>query len=295
MFAIASSRILICVPLIAIGNSAIIGAISVSQAEELSVAIPLPSYLDADGFKCVWSDEFDKDGKPNPDKWGFEHGLVRNKEDQFYQSENARVESGNLVIEGRRELKPLPPNQRRWGRTQAEYTSACLITREKFEWQYGLLEVRAKIQTKPGLWPAIWTLGSARGWPGCGEVDLMEYYDHSILANAVVAGANRLQNWDSTKLPMNKIGGADWDQSFHVWQMLWDKDRINLYLDGELLNEIDVEEMKNATSDGAHPFREPHFLLLNLAIGGTRGGDPSKTEFPSQYLIDYVRVFQQQN
>ena len=268
---------------------------SVSVAEEPSAAVPAPSYLDLDDYQLVWSDEFHKAGKPDPGKWGYEHGLVRNKEFQFYQSENARVESGNLVIEGRRETKTLTPDQRRWGRNQAEYTSACLITRGKFEWQYGLLEVRAKIQTKLGLWPAIWTLGSARGWPGCGEVDLMEYYDHSILANAVVAGANRSQNWDSLKLPMKKFGEEDWDQSFHVWQMLWDKNRINLYLDGELLNKIDVEAMKNATTDGAHPFREPHFLLLNLAIGGTQGGDPSKTEFPSQYLIDYVRVFQQQD
>ncbi len=279
----------------AIVHALLMICLTASLSEDSSAQTnPAPSFLDLEDYELIWADEFEQPGKPDATKWIFEQGLVRNKEFQYYQPQNAFVESGNLVIEGRRETVSLAPGQKRWGRTQADYTSACLKTYGKFHWQYGLLEVKAKIVTKPGLWPAIWTLGSARNWPSCGEVDLMEYYEHSLLANAVVAGPKWTQNWDAVKLPMSEFGEADWDQSFHIWQMLWDEKQIQLFVDGRLLNEIDVEEMVNGSKDGAYPFREPHYILLNLAIGGTKGGDPSETEFPSQYLIDYVRVFQQQ-
>lgn len=257
---------------------------------------PAPS----EGYELVWSDEFATDGAPDPANWVYEHGFVRNEEAQWYQPENAFCENGYLVIEGRRERKPNPryrPGGRDWKtrRPAAEYTSACLKTVGLHSWQYGRFEVRAKIQAKAGLWPAIWFLGEKGPWPECGEIDLMEYYRDQLLANACWGSPKaHAPVWDSSKTPMSEIGGPDWDDSFHVWRMDWDRDWIRLYVDDRLLNEIDVNRAVNESGRGAvtHPFRQPHYLLLNLAISGTEGGDPSATVFPSRYEIDYVRVYQ---
>lgn len=255
-----------------------------------------------EGYKLVWSDEFNIDGRPDPNNWTYEHGFVRNGEFQWYQPENAFCENGRLVIEGRREKVPNPqyePESRDWkqNRKEADYTSACVKTKGLREWTYGRFEIRAKIQTQPGLWPAIWTLGRQRRWPACGEIDIMEYYDHSILANACWAadlsetGGGQQSKWDTVKKPLSEFNDPDWDSKVHIWQMDWDQDAVKLFLDGELLNTIEIEQSIDPQT-GITPLREPHYILLNLAIGGNYGGDPSHTKFPTRYEIDYVRVYQ---
>lgn len=254
----------------------------------------------AEGYELVWADEFEVDGTPNPKNWVFEQGFVRNKELQWYQPQNAFVENGRLIIEGRRERKPNPnyePGSDNWKKKREfiEYTSSCVKTKGLHSWQYGRFEVKAKIQTKAGLWPAIWFLGVEGQWPSNGEIDLMEYYQGKILAN-VAWGTKRQWNakWDATKTPMSKFNDPDWDSKFHIWRMDWDKDSIKLYLDGKLLNETDLTKAVNPTTKWGpkEPFQQPHYILLNLAIGGNAGGDPSKTEFPTRYEIEYVRVYQ---
>ncbi len=258
----------------------------------------------AEGYALVWSDEFNTDGPPDPNNWTHEQGFMRNQELQWYQLDNAFCENGWLIIEGRRENLSNPqydPESRRWQRSreQAEYTSACLKTVGLQEWLYGRFEIRARIDTRPGLWPAIWTLGSARGWPGCGEIDIMEYYDDSILANACWVGGQSERRrgqravWDGAKKPISEFNDPAWGSKIHVWRMDWDENAIQLFVDDTLLNTIEIEKTINERS-GITPFREPHYLLLNLAIGGDRGGDPSQTTFPSRYEIDYVRVYQKQ-
>ncbi|MEM6331261.1 MAG: glycoside hydrolase family 16 protein, partial [Planctomycetota bacterium] len=178
----------------------------------------------AAAWRLVWADEFDISGPPDPEKWGYERGFVRNRELQWYQPENARCEDGCLVIEGRRERKRV--TVRRRGKQQpavAEYTSASVTTRGKFTWLYGRLEVRAKIVARDGLWPAIWTLGERGPWPGKGEVDVMEFYDGKILANAAWRGPERRVQWDAVKTPITELGDA-WDNDFHTWRMDWDRD-----------------------------------------------------------------------
>jgi beta-glucanase (GH16 family) len=252
-----------------------------------------------DGYKLVWADEFNQDGPPDPRNWTFERGFVRNEELQWYQSENARCEGGNLVIEARRERVENPrhdPQARDWKRQRefAEYTSACLITRDRHEWKYGRFEMRGRIDTRPGLWPAWWTLGSARGWPGGGEIDIMEYYDGELLANVAWLGRRRwTARWDESRRPIQEFGDPEWTQKFHVWRMDWNADSIELRVDGQLLNSTDLKETVNGDREAANPFHEPHYMLLNLAIGGTRGGDPSGTEFPARFEVDYVRVYQE--
>lgn len=281
----------IAVGLIMTAFVALIGACSrdMSTAEKSDEEI-------IDGYVLVWSDEFNEDGRPNPENWTYENGFVRNEELQWYQPDNARCEGGLLIIEGRREQVANPryrEGSRSWRRNRqyAEYTSACLKTPGLHEWKYGRIMVRAKIDARPGLWPAIWTLGSARGWPGCGEVDIMEYYRGMILANACWQGPNRTSKWDDTRTPIEEFGPG-WTKKFHIWQMDWDEKSIVLSVDDRVLNTIDLTETINEDGQGANPFHEPHYVLLNMAIGGTQGGDPSQTEFPARFEVDYVRVYQ---
>lgn len=253
----------------------------------------------SDGYVLVWADEFNREGAPDPNNWVYEHGFERNEELQWYQPDNATCKDGLLVIEARRERRPNPiydPNARDWRRSRQyiEYTSTSMKTIRKHSWTFGRFEMRGRIDTRAGIWPAFWTLGSARGWPGCGEIDIMEYYRGMLLANACWAGERRWSAvWDDSRKPITEFP-ADWSSKFHVWRMDWDKDSIKLYVDDELLNTIELSKTINATPDKANPFHEPHYMLLNLAIGGANGGDPSKTEFPSRFEVDYVRVYQKQ-
>ncbi len=258
-----------------------------------------PMHETANNYQLVWADEFDTDGAPNPKNWRFEQGFARNEELQWYQSDNAVCREGRLIIEGRRERRNNPTFQegsKDW-RTQRpfiEYTSASLSTRELHSWQYGRFEIMARIKTQPGLWPAIWFLGVQGEWPSNGEIDLMEFYDASILANAAWGTQRRwVAKWDSSKTPITSFNDPRWDQKFHVWRMDWDRTQIKLYLDDQLLNTIDLSQTLNPTDRGPrNPFQQPHYLVLNLALGGVNGGDPSQTPFPTRYEIEYVRVYQ---
>ena len=268
---------------------------SIYEPDTSSPSIP-------EGYELVWSDEFNIDGAPDEKWWNFEHGFVRNNELQWYQPENARIEDERLIFEGKRERvknSNFDSESSDWrkNREYAEYTSASINTRDKFSFQYGIMEVRARVDTTLGAWPAIWTLGNERQWPERGEVDIMEFYriadEPTILANAAWVGDSRWDVvWDSEKIPLanflEKV--PDWPERFHTWKMDWSEDYIKLYLNGELLNTVEIE---NATyDDGFNPFRQPHYILLNLAIG-SNGGNPDNSEFPISYEVDYVRVYQE--
>lgn len=253
-------------------------------------------------WQLVWSDEFSKEGRPNPLNWKFEKGFVRNQEFQWYQEDNAFCRNGKLIIEGRKDSIKNPqytPGSNNWktNREYALYSAASLNSEGLREFQYGRFEIRARIDTSMGLWPAIWTLGVKGEWPSNGEIDIMESYpvngEHCILANVASGTTKRYQaKWDSQKIELSHFLAKDpqWPEKFHVWRMDWDEQSIKLYLDNELLNETPQSETINP--DGTYPFRQPHYILLNLAIGGQNGGDPSKTRFPNRYEIDYVRVYQ---
>ena len=254
--------------------------------------------LTPDSYQLVWSDEFDEGRTLNPDNWTYENGFVRNEELQWYQKENAFCENGLLIIEGRRETKSNPnykPGADHWkkNRKEASYTSSSVTTKGLQSWTFGIFEIKAKIRAQPGLWPAIWMLGISSPWPECGEIDIMEYYGGNILANAAWAGAQEHEViWDDSKKPVKSFGDASWDQKFHVWKMEWTEEFIKIYVDGELLNTIELSKTINRRGSLVNPFTKPHYLLLNLAIGGKAGGDPSMTSFPTRYEIDYVRVYQ---
>lgn len=253
------------------------------------------------GYKLAWQEEFENPGQVNPAFWSFEKGFVRNNELQWYQETNAQVKDGMLVITGKREKiknTRFDAESTDWRRNRefAEYSSASMNTRGHYEFQYGIMEVRAKIDTAMGMWPAIWTLGITKPWPSNGEIDVMEYYrvkgEATILANAAWAGEGQYRaKWDEAKIPFAKFleKDPDWPSKFHLWRMEWTEKSIRLFLDDELLNEVDLARTVNP--DGFNPFHQPHYILLNLAIGGN-GGDPGATLFPKEYVVDYVRVYQ---
>lgn len=248
-------------------------------------------------YKLIWSDEFNTNGVPDTTKWKFENGFVRNNEAQWYQKENATCKNGYLVITGKKESRLNPDyindsTNGKTGREKIEYTSSSVVMKKEHAFQYGVVEVRAKIDAQTGLWPAIWTLGVSGEWPSNGEVDIMEYYDDRILANYAYAANKRYTAiWNGASKRLDSLGGKKWADKFHTWTLVWDENRMQVFVDDLLLNEIDLNTTVNK-SDGKNPFRQPHYLLLNMAMGGNRGGSLANTKLPASYLVDYVRIYQ---
>jgi beta-glucanase (GH16 family) len=255
------------------------------------------------GLTLVWNEEFNEEGKPHPSSWRYEIGYVRNQELQWYQPDNARCTGGLLIIEGRRQKIKNPyytaeSSDWRKSRQYTEYTSSSIQTRGLHEWKFGRFEIRARIDTASGAWPAIWTLGLSGGWPAGGEIDIMEFYRikdvPTILANfAWGTGKPNVAKWKDLKKPLSDFTSKDpdWVKKFHIWRMDWDSLSIRLYLDNLLINDVRMAETINP--DGFNPFLQPHYLLLNLAIGAN-GGDPSKSPSPISFEVDWVRVYQEQ-
>jgi len=241
--------------------------------------IPVP-----EGWNLVWHDEFD--GKSiNETNWTYDlgGGGWGNGEMQEYteKPENARVENGLLVIEARKETLDN-------GGTQ--FTSARLKTQGLQTFQYGRIEARIKVPEGKGLWPAFWMLGEnfpVVGWPDCGEIDIMEYVGREpdliigTMHGPGYSGALGLSRWNRQSYNI-----AD---DFHTYAIEWDPNHISWFFDGEEYNTFTREDVGNRP----WVFDQPFFIILNLAIGGTLGGIVTpETSFPSQYLVDYVRVYQ---
>ncbi len=241
--------------------------------------------IEKDGWKLVWHEEFDREGLPDPNKWGYEEGFIRNREKQYYtkaRKENCRVEDGKLIIEARKE-------QYRDG----QYTSASIKTRGKAEWLYGRIEVRAKLPTGRGMWPAIWMLGNNpehRRWPACGEIDIMEnvgFDPERIHANVHTEAYNHVKGTNKgAKIKIEK----PW-RDYHVYAIEWHTDHIDFFVDDQKYFTFENEGKGNAV----WPFDKPHYLILNAAIGGSWGGQKGIDDsiFPQKYYVDYVRVFKQ--
>lgn len=250
----------------------------------------------------VWSDEFDTPGRPDPDKWTYEEGFVRNRELQYYtrdRAQNARLEEGMLVIEARRERFANPdfrPGASDWRRSRqhAAYTSASLTTKGKASWTYGRIEVRAKLPTGRGAWPAIWTLGAnidSVGWPRCGEIDIMENvgFDPDRIHGTV--HTRKYNHIDGTHKKNTLLVPRPYDH-FHVYAIDWSEERIDFFVDGKKYFTF----ANDGQGQDTWPFDRDHYLLVNVAIGGDWGGQMGvdDTIFPQKMLIDWVRVYRRQ-
>lgn len=252
-------------------------------------------------MKLVWHDEFNTEGVPDTATWEHEHGFVRNHELQWYQPDNAVCKNGVLLIEARRTNQPNPnfkEGQNDWrNRKNITFTSSSINTRGKKDWLFGTFLIRARIDTTLGAWPAIWTLGVKEPWPEKGEIDIMEFYRRNnvpiVLGNfAWGTGKPYVAKWDGMDVPLSHFtkNNPKWVNEFHIWRMDWDKNSLKIYLDDELINEADFT--KTINPDGKNPFLQPHYLLLNLAIGGDHGGTPRESTQTIRYEVDYVRVYQ---
>jgi beta-glucanase (GH16 family) len=261
-------------------------------------ATVIPTLAMAGDWKLVWADEFDKDGHPDPTKWQYEEGYIRNHEEQYYTKdrlENARVEGGCLVIEGRKEAIPNPHHKpdSKGANAQAvtKYTAASLNTLGKADWLYGRIEVRAKLPQGKGVWPAIWMMGTnvhQIGWPKCGEIDIMEFVGHT--ADHVYATVH-YANTESKHVASggHLITERPFDD-FHIYAVEWYPDRMDFFLDQK---QYFTFPLKAADLPGGNAFTKPHYLMLNLALGGAWGKEIDETIMPQKFMIDYVRVYQQ--
>lgn len=268
--------------------------------------IPCTSAPEApEGYTLLWNDEFEGEGKPNPEWWSSENGFTRNRELQWYRLENANLGGGVLRLTAKKERVENPEydaesSDWRLNRECAEYTSGSIRTHGKKEFLYGLFEIRARIPAVNGSWPAIWTTGVSMPWPSRGEIDIMEFFMVDgvprLLANTAY-GTDVLgeAKWDTERIPLAQFLQKDpaWAEKFHLWKMDWTEDHIRLYLDGELLNETLLAETFNgAPGEYKNPFRQPHGLILNLAIDLPSRSQSPDPFLPMTYEVDYVRVYQ---
>lgn len=249
-------------------------------------------------FELVWHEDFENDeidesvwsfnigdGCPNLCGWG-------NAELQYYRKENAFIEDGDLVIEARRELFTDPESGKVYG-----YTSARLDTIGKLAvTPPARIEVRAKLPSGKGLWPAIWMLGeewsleNVRAWPSCGEIDIMELIGsepnvvHGTIHAPFCYGGRGMNSW--FKLP----AGQDFSQDYHVFALEWTRDYIAWFVDNQLFHVVTRREFQSKGCSWV--FDKPFHLLLNIAVGGYWPGKPDdSTPFPARMRIDYIRVY----
>ncbi|AVR47331.1 laminarinase [Christiangramia fulva] len=232
--------------------------------------------------ELVFSDEFDTDGSPDNSKWGYDIGTGSNGwgngEKQYYTDrlENVKVEGGLLKITAKKE---------NYG--GSAYTSARILTKGKFDFTYGKVEVRAKLPFGEGTWPAIWMLGSninTAGWPACGEIDIMEHWGHNqgFVQSAVHTPSSFGNTVNHGAQTLNDVSTA-----FHVYAAEWDDQEIVFSVDGV----VHYTYSPAAKNSETWPFNSNQFLILNVAMGGSWFAiDP---DFESSTMeVDYVRIYQ---
>ena len=243
----------------------------------------------------VFFDEFEEEGSLNELKWHHQvippnNGGWFNGELQHYTArpENSYVSDGTLKIKAIKE-------QYSYNGSTKSYTSARLNS--KFAFTFGRVEVRAKLPAAAGTWPAIWTLGAncnetgsyfegqygSGQWPGCGEIDIMEqtgWDKNEVISHFHWGDGNtgEYKNTGGTRTVQNT------SSEFHVYSMEWTSSSIKTYVDGELIFQLPNSSEK--------PYDHPHYLLLNIAMGGNLGGDVPADFTEATYEIDYVKVFQ---
>ncbi len=237
-------------------------------------------------WELVWADEFEYTGLPDSSKWGYDtgnHGWGNNELQHYtdQRPENVHVANGLLTISALKEEY-----------NGSQYTSTRLLSKNKGDWTYGKVEVKAKLPAGRGVWPAIWMLPTDwayGGWPKSGEIDIMEnvgYNPDSLFATVHTQSYNHA-------IGTNKTSGvkmADLSTAFHVYTMEWTKDEIKMLVDG---NPYYSFKNEHKTSD-EWPFDKRFHLLLNIAVGGNWGGKMGVDDsiFPQKMEIDYVRVYQ---
>lgn len=226
---------------------------------------------------AIWSDEFNTNGSPDATNWGYDLGAGGwgNNESQHYtnRSDNVIVENGVLKIITKKESYQ-----------GSNYTSARLLSKDKFSIKYGKIEFRAKLPAGGGTWPALWMLGdniSTVGWPACGEIDIMEHKGNELnkIHGTLHFPGRSGGNPDTSTVTPNTTATTE----FHTYAVDWRADSIKFYIDNVLF--------KTFANNSSLPFNQKFFLIMNCAMGGTFGGAINPNFVSSTFEIDYVRVF----
>lgn len=265
----------------AVGVTAVTAMAHNEQTGEEEIAIP-------EGYsKVVFHDEFDVDGMPDSTLWNYEVGYIRNGELQYYTPGlNSVCRDGVLIIEARADSIEIDGNI-------APITSASLTTKDRNAWKYGYVEVRAKLPSSLGTWPAIWMMpqeDSYGKWPRSGEIDILEHVGYNPENIHFSAHTERYNHMIGTQRT-HVIKAPEAVGQFHVYGLKWTPDRLTWLYDGKEVYTID----RDADSDWtAWPFDIDYYLILNLAFGGGWGGAEGVDidSLPQSYEIDYVRVYQ---
>ncbi|WP_086723776.1 discoidin domain-containing protein [Streptomyces sp. NRRL B-24085] len=251
--------------------------------------------------RLVWGDDFEgpSGAKPDQSKWRADPGTGQNGELQYYtDQQNAALDgSGHLVMEARKEASPgrsCPPDPLT-GSTTCQYTSARMNTGATFQFTYGRVEARIKVPKGNGLWPAFWMMGAdfltGRPWPYNGEVDIMEVLGKDVKTAYSTVHAPAYNGGNGIGSPYQLPQAADFSDDFHTWAADWNSKGIVFSVDGRTVLTLDKEQVERTR--GPWIFDHPHYMILNLAVGGDWPGPPDgSTPFPSRMLVDYVHVYQ---
>lgn len=243
------------------------------------------SPLSYPNMTLVWQDEFDGT-ELNASNWTYELGTGSNgwgnNELQYYTDKNTQILEGNLVITAKKESL-----------NGSNFTSSRIVTKDKQEFEYGRIDIRAALPEGQGLWPALWMMGSnfnQVGWPRCGEIDIMEMVGGNGRENTVLGTVHWL---DDNSGQRAQFGGTrtlpfgTFNDAYHVFSIVWDETSIEWLVDGNQYHVIDT------TPAELDEFRNSFFFIFNVAVGGTLPGNPdTTTSFPQHMIVDYVRVFQ---
>ena len=237
-----------------------------------------PSWTKNSKLKLFWADEFTKPGAPDPAKWGYDIGNGPdgwgNQELEYYtdKKENAFVENGVLKVKAMKEQH-----------MGYSYTSARLVTRGKFEFTYGSVEIKAKLPAHVGTWPAVWMLGADIAkvpWPACGEIDIMEHRGKEL--NKMIAALHYPErHGNNPNKAETYVDGVTTD--FHLYRLDWTKESINIFIDNKLTHSV--------PNSKSIPYNKDFYLLVNLAIGGGFGGAVDPAFKDAVLEIDYIRVY----
>lgn len=238
-------------------------------------------------FNLVWSDEFNGTGAPDPAKWGYELGYIRNNELQYYtnSTNNSRQYNGNLEITVREETV----QGNNYGTPATfNYTSGSIITLRKTDWVYGKIEGRFKMPKGKGLWACFWTLGANYEqvwWPQCGEIDIFEHINSENLIHTTAHWADASNKHVSQGKDSPTIDVTQW----HTYSIVWTPNSIKWFVDDDVIHELNILDGINSTQE----FHKPHYILINLPIGGSWPGPPDGTTvLPATMYCDYVRVYE---
>ena len=270
----------------------------ISSILALSMLLPLASCAgktktpELDGYKLLWSDEFDGN-KLDETKWNYEPhepGWTNNELQEYTTStDNVFVRDGNLVIKAIKTEKD----------GNVHYTSGKVTGQNKTDFMYGKVVVSAKVPEGQGLWPAIWMMPKDESyygqWPKCGEIDIMESLgnDTTISYSTIHYGEPHAEQQGT----ITKEGADSFSAKFHEYSVEWDPGEMRFYTDGELVLTVnDWFTAVQGEDDKPYPapFNQPFFVQMNLAVGGNWPGNPDETtDFSkAEFQIDYVRVYQ---